>query len=285
MTPHRMDFTDSFILRTYLRYHRSTHSSQLHASKSIHRREGAFSPSASVSSESATPTETEVSPAPYHITPAIQEAPDVSIKEEVIDKSTSGDNDVPDVTVIAPPPRFDSLRAGLDMDRDESDTWVNISRDLTPSPEGRAASELTRSSGSRSRSPPYTADGAPSPPPKSHRNSLIASGLKRFSSLPRTPSSSTKSEKRQSMTSTQHSSRTPSPSPPMRRSRPRPKIKSRNPAAMYCSEVLSNRSARERCEAYAHKINELYMYDCGLGDWVVEARFRSMCMLISARHT
>jgi hypothetical protein len=43
---------------------------------------------------------------------------------------------------------------------------------------------------------------------------------------------------------------------------------------MYCHEVQSQRSAQERCFIYAQKINELYICDCGLSDWVVEATFR-----------
>jgi hypothetical protein len=59
--------------------------------------------------------------------------------------------------------------------------------------------------------------------------------------------------------------------------RPRPKIKSRYPSAMYCSEVFSRKTSGERCAIYAQKINQLYMYDSGLGDWIVETRIRGTC--------
>ncbi|KAL0580797.1 hypothetical protein V5O48_001262 [Marasmius crinis-equi] len=46
-----------------------------------------------------------------------------------------------------------------------------------------------------------------------------------------------------------------------------------SPAALFCSEVYSapkkSSTSAERCAIYARKLNELYMYDCGLGDWIV----------------
>ncbi|KAF8204890.1 hypothetical protein BJ912DRAFT_1073256 [Pholiota molesta] len=113
---------------------------------------------------------------------------------------------------------------------------------------------------------------APSPPPKSFRNSLTTN-LKRFSSLPRTPSLSSKSARRSSE-STRHSSRTPSPSIHMF-SRPAfKKIKATNPAALFCHEVHSQTTTLQRCAIYAAKINELYIHDCGLSEWVDDTKSR-----------
>jgi hypothetical protein len=41
---------------------------------------------------------------------------------------------------------------------------------------------------------------------------------------------------------------------------------------MQFRDVLNKRSAVERATAYANKINELSMYDCGLGDWVTSVK-------------
>jgi hypothetical protein len=85
----------------------------------------------------------------------------------------------------------------------------------------------------------------------------VLSNDKRNSSLPRTPS----------YVSTRWS-RTPSPGfapAPM----PRKKIRHQWPDAMWCRDVPAQRTALERSQSYAHKINELAMYDCGLGDWVL----------------
>lgn len=132
----------------------------------------------------------------------------------------------------------------------------------------------------------------PSPPSKSFRNSLTTN-LKRFSSLPRTPSSSSRSSRssRRFSGGAQPSSRDPSPLEPPQLSLSAPvpfhlpppqpqsrlKIKSHYPSAMYCAEVFSRKTSGERCVIYAQKINELYMYDSGLGDWIIETKIRGKC--------
>ncbi|KAK0482038.1 hypothetical protein EDD18DRAFT_765532 [Armillaria luteobubalina] len=142
----------------------------------------------------------------------------------------------PDV-VIQPPPRNDSLP--------EDREWVSI----TPPPsKKRVSAELSISSGD---SLPPT----PSPPPKSLRNSL-SRGLRRMS-LPRTPS------------------RTPSPPQLPPSPSPRPKIRALYPSAMYCAELSAKLTTLERCALYTAKINELALYDCGLSDWLFEARIRN----------
>lgn len=265
----------------------SLHGSQLYASKPIHRREGAFLPSVSTVSESASPPDTSTDPSspllptPAETSPAEAEVQIHVITEELRSESpTPSIQDIPPVRLISPPPRDQSLRGGLDVDRD--DHWVNISRELTPSPERRKSVDMSTRSASRSRSPPIREHvrSTPSPPPKSFRNSLT--NLKRFSTLPRTPS--TKSSTGRSSTgrpnsgSNHYSSRTPSPTihPPVPAPHPRQKIKEQYPSAMFCHEIFTHKSAVERCALYANKINELYMYDCGLGDWVLENRLRGL---------
>ncbi|KAJ3867093.1 hypothetical protein EV359DRAFT_35222, partial [Lentinula novae-zelandiae] len=62
------------------------------------------------------------------------------------------------------------------------------------------------------------------------------------------------------------------PLQPMRRKR---KIDP-NPDAMFCSEVTARQNAGERCMLYAQKINDLWGYDCGLEEWMENIRNRGM---------
>jgi hypothetical protein len=39
-------------------------------------------------------------------------------------------------------------------------------------------------------------------------------------------------------------------------------------------DVLAKKTAAERAIGYANKINELALYDCGLGDWVTTVKER-----------
>jgi hypothetical protein len=41
----------------------------------------------------------------------------------------------------------------------------------------------------------------------------------------------------------------------------------------------------ERCIGYAQKINELYIYDCGLGDWLIDTQFKGTFALCGAYFT
>ncbi|KAG7097249.1 hypothetical protein E1B28_004617 [Marasmius oreades] len=72
-------------------------------------------------------------------------------------------------------------------------------------------------------------------------------------------------------------SKDPSPNPyASYNTRPHPlthkRIKNSSPDALFCSELYSvpkkSTTSAERCAIYARKLNELYLYDCGLGDWV-----------------
>ncbi|KAI0265127.1 hypothetical protein BC834DRAFT_195885 [Gloeopeniophorella convolvens] len=132
---------------------------------------------------------------------------------------------------------------------------------------GRAAFEDARSTPGLPRhglnaSIPSIKEVAPddSPPQAAPRG--VLTNLKRYSSLPRTPS--VRSATRSTLVS-----RSPSPEPP-----PRPRIRARSPDALRFRDVLMKRTALERALGYAQKINELAQYDCGLGDWVVATKER-----------
>lgn len=129
------------------------------------------------------------------------------------------------------------------------------------------------------RSASVSSSTAPSPPPKSFRNNL-ATNLKRFSSLPRTPS---RASRRSSAQYSHTSSRTPSPSVQVRS--PQRKIIDFNPAAMFCHEVYQQRTPAERCQIYIEKINELYIHDCGLSGWLLEMKHRGMFCMNQERPT
>ena len=45
---------------------------------------------------------------------------------------------------------------------------------------------------------------------------------------------------------------------------------------MFYADVTSKKSALERSLGYAAKINELYIYDCGLSDYVADIHARGM---------
>lgn len=206
-------------------------------------------------------------------------------------------SDLPPPTVVEPP--RPSEECVPEFKRDNS--WVNLAREdipqaVTPtSDEGAAVSgdsgrgpiKIFRSSSSRS--PPKQSqemgDGSPSSSPRQLRSTLGAN-LKRFSSLPRTPSR--RSEKRLSTSSrSSHTSSVstvstvPPPVPevpvvPPTALTPPPiqKIITPWPAAMFYSEVLAKKTALERSLGYAAKINELYIHDCGLGEFLMDTRSR-----------
>jgi len=141
---------------------------------------------------------------------------------------------------------------------------------------------------STSRSPPKVSkeiSDDPSPSPSSPRQlRTLGANLKRFSSLPRTPSR--KPEKRLSTSSRSSnnssvsaSSTVPPPVPEVpavpRTPPPVQKIIAPWPSAMFYSEVLAKKTALERSLGYAAKINELYIYDCGLGEFLMDTRSRA----------
>ncbi|KAG6903337.1 hypothetical protein C0995_013090 [Termitomyces sp. Mi166 len=244
----------------------STNPSDLRQVKSVHRREGAFSPSLSTST-----TTTSVSDTPTSQTSMTSEDDrrygDAKVLNDTksLKDQTSGDDTVPPITVIK------SMQI---IDEQDAKEAQDVSTDMlsSPTPRQRASDDL---SARRPQSPLYQGrpGETPSPPPKSFRNSLTTNLKRLSSSLPRTPSLSSKSRR---SSGTYYSSRTPSPSmqsmplPP-----PRPKIVSASPPAMFCAEISTKKTSLERCSLYAQKINELYMYDSGLADWTIEAKQRA----------
>ena len=176
-----------------------------------------------------------------------------------------------------------------DSDRDHSvprwrlhreSSWVSLrhERHRASSPNGKPQSP-DRQSVSTSPSPlppPKTNTGwgvaldeiRTTPPSSGSSNPLKATlnNLKRFSTLPRTPS---QLSLRSKSASVDHSSRTPSPSftstpkiPAQRR------VVNAWPDAMTYNDVLALRTTRERSSAYARKIKEFAMYESGLRDWI-----------------
>ena len=185
--------------------------------------------------------------------------------------------DVPPVIVVEAPPPLSNTKSPEKPDHSKFDEWLKENPQLTQpfgEDSGRRTASLEnrrRDSPERSLSPTSLENNgdAPSPPPKSFKNSLT-NNLKRFSTLPGTPSRSLRSGR----VSSEHSSRSPSPSfhhpsAPLPASQ---KIKSTNPAALFCHEVYSQNTTMQRCVIYAAKINELYIHDCGLSEWVIETK-------------
>ncbi|KAG6833811.1 hypothetical protein H0H87_011745 [Tephrocybe sp. NHM501043] len=249
-----------------VRHFKDYHASNIRHVKSVHRREGAFSPSPSTSttSTSTLDTSSQMAPPSDVVPPLARQHGDVNSSDDTksLNDHTSRDDDIPPITVIQPMQL---------IQEDQEDT--DVSTDVISSPEQRRTSDGL-SARSRSRSPPNLdhSDNTPSPPPKSFRNSLTSNIKRLSSSLPRTPSLSSKSRR---SSGTYYSSRTPSPSmhtiplPPTR-----PKIISAYPPAMFYADITARKTSHERCSLYAQKINELYMYDTGLSDWTIETKLR-----------
>lgn len=105
----------------------------------------------------------------------------------------------------------------------------------------------------------------------------VLTNWKRFSALPRPPSMGSLAR---SGSSSRHSARSvrlsPAPSPSALPPIPvaPPKIRSHWPKAMQFDDITARRTALDRAMGYAQKINELAMYECGLGEWVVTTKTR-----------
>ncbi|KAJ7507474.1 hypothetical protein B0H11DRAFT_2218320 [Mycena galericulata] len=249
----------------------SSGSSEDSNDETLHRREGAFSPS----TISTTPS---TSPSDYSPTTANPVRTIDGLVPSIVDGKSSGSGGSSSSAVVSPviipaSPHMESLP-------EAGEEWTYVSRDLTASPSSDGHASQDRVSW-ESYSPRHSHEGTgstPSPPPKSLRTSFTAN-LRRFSSLPRTPSPSSKSLARSS-SSLSHG-RTPSPpvapvalpslQPQMPRRR---KIISQHPSALICADIVGRKNAQERCALYAQKINELYVHDCGLSEWVVAAQIR-----------
>ncbi|KXN87932.1 hypothetical protein AN958_07942 [Leucoagaricus sp. SymC.cos] len=268
---------------------------------SVHRREGAFPPSSSDSVNSERERRRGV-------TTGKLEADDATPISEIPD----AEGTVPKVTIISEPPPppspileepsveheedTESLRPqhrrehandqiSVMSDNDDlNENWVAISRVSSPSSHhDRSTSLDLHHNGSDRESSRTPSEVAPSPPPKSFRNSLTT-GLKRFSSrsLPRTPSISSGGSRRSSVMSKRFSTGSTihghGRAHPQMKSARRRKMVVQWPSAMFCNEIHAvgkkKLSSSERCSIYARKINELYMYDCGLTEWVMETKYR-----------
>ncbi|CAA7260230.1 unnamed protein product [Cyclocybe aegerita] len=247
--------------------------------RSIHRREGAMLSAsvdtASIGSGSSAPRASSPMPSTSRSSEDSTPSKDhVSVEQQ----SSTSDDASPSVTVVEPPPRSQN-DSPEKFDHSKFDQWLADNPQLTQPLEGKRSlsfEEPARGSLERPLSPlSYESTSeAPSPPPKSLRNSLT-SNFKRFSALPKASSISSRSA-RCSSGGTRYSSRTPSPvrhKSPQRT--PFQKIKSTDPAALFCHEVNTQTTTLQRCAIYASKINELYLYDCGLTEWLAETKYRT----------
>ena len=226
-------------------------------SKSVHRREGAFPPSSSTTSPNDSPQidTSEDRTAPVNTLPIVEP-----------------ESDVEDQT----------RRPAMELRRESS--WVSLhEKNGVSSPNGKAQL-LPETTDTISRSPLTRSPSLPPlPPPKtskgpgvddcrsssSSNNPFRATfnSLKRFSALPRTPSSlSIRSSAREG--STPRTSRTPSPLPTPKIP-PRPKVINLNPQALVFRDIAVLKSPVERAEAYTLKIRELSSCDTGLSNWLV----------------
>ncbi|KAI0079697.1 hypothetical protein K474DRAFT_554772 [Panus rudis PR-1116 ss-1] len=246
--------------------------------RSIHRREGAFPPSSS-----------NTSPSMELTTPTPLTETDQNRGEEGVDLDASLPSGGTIRLCTEPVDDRESVshKSFQMVEKHElrrEPSWVSLRNEpgrVASPDEGSDYSHEVRRSCSPS---PSSVLSSPLPPPKDEQESPAASGsvnvikstlshfnLKRFSSLPRTPSTSSKDTKPQH----QYDSRTPSPSlASIKPKPPRPKIKDRRPAALKCDDVFSKKTAAERCRLYAEKIDQLAETDCGLGDWVLATKLK-----------
>jgi hypothetical protein len=219
-----------------------------------HTREGAFPPSTLL----VTPPERQQS-IPDR---SIRLVPEPPLKEQLPDLPEDILDSAPPISVQAPDDEFDKNAArSSELRRERS--WVSNSNDSShvSSESGRHAFEedtgpdLPKMNGSHLTIKERVPEDASSTP--AQKGTLTS--LKRFSSLPRTPS--TRSPRISTF------ARSPSPEP-------RPRIRARSPDAMQFRDVLAKKTTAERAIGYANKINELALYDCGLGDWVATMKER-----------
>ncbi|EGO01694.1 hypothetical protein SERLA73DRAFT_177128 [Serpula lacrymans var. lacrymans S7.3] len=237
-----------------------------------HTREGAFPPSRQVTDTTAASSTSETErPLPRH--DSIDDLVAV-VGNAIDDMGIMNSSDVPPPTVIEPPRHSENSNGRLGLDIRRTSISPEIARGTPTSDEStdRTSPDLDRalpltpaSSHSPTRSDKESENGS-----RNLRNSFV--NLKRFSALPRTPSLMSLNR----LSNGSRSSKTPSPlifpaalhhPPPVQR------IKSSWPAAMHFADVVVKRSALERSAGYAHKINELYVHDCGLRDWLTETKY------------
>ena len=219
-----------------------------------HTREGAFPPSTIL----VTPAERN------HSLPekAIEIVPEPPSKDQLPSLPT----DILDsASAISAEPVKDELSPNTarcpELRRESS--WVSNSNESghASSESGRRAFEDVRSGTPQELNGPYPRkkeSGLEDSSSETKRKGGLLTNLKRYSSLPRPPSRSPRLS---------IFTRSSSPKSP-------PRIRAKSPDAMRFREILSKRTGVERAIGYAHKINELAMYDCGLGDWVASMKER-----------
>lgn len=243
-------------------------------SLSIHRREGAFPPSG--------PNTSLSTPEDFPVVNSNDEGSAVRGTFHIrgsLDRITSHESRGREDTES-------DRRPGVELKREVS--WISLRRHASSSPDRKAASlrESLRSSPSAKAMPlpppkaslspgleeaRMSTNGSPSNPFKS-----TLSNLKRFSNLPRTPSSLSMRSSSQ-LHATPSSSRTPSPAYP---ATPRPghqKVINPWPDAMTFRDVSVMKNPAERAVAYAQKIQELTMCDTGLSEWIRLTQSRGQC--------
>ncbi|KAF8901659.1 hypothetical protein CPB84DRAFT_1777139 [Gymnopilus junonius] len=267
--------TPDFILRDDKKEEKDS-GLQMSNATSVHRREGATLSSSFPSVESSSFVE------PLLLNSSVAAPPEFTNDKESSLSETSNEDplDIPTVTVVEPIPRSDFKQSDSSdqsnkIDHSKFDQWLKENPQFVqPFGDVRQGVSLDEQRYDPPERPLSSlsaghTDEAPSPPPKSLRNS-VANNMKRFSSLPKTPSLS--SSKRSSGST--YYSRTPPPSPRHVPHTSFKKIISSNPAALFCHEVHSQNTTLQRCTIYANKINELYIHDCGLSKWVVDTKTR-----------
>ncbi|KAL1681355.1 hypothetical protein EV122DRAFT_261161 [Schizophyllum commune] len=262
--------------------------SHLVSRPSVHWREGAFPPSVNTSSTSSSeysgtspPLEDDptISRSISHISHQASE----TLTERNIGPSIARDPSPARGSSLAHEPRSESpteIRVEspegksqwLDMDSEYEDRGSRLTR-YTSSATGHSSSRASHSP-TRTESNLDHSEGLPSPPPKSFRNSF-AVNVKRFSSLPRTPMSPTSDRRIRHGLSLDRGPSPPISIPLPHAPRPHKRKKDPYPSALFCAEVHSERNTVERCSIYIEKINELYNYDSGLGDWIAAVKFKS----------
>lgn len=225
-----------------------------------HKREAAFSPSVFLQHDqprsSSTPSGSPV-----------KESPDPIKTENNVDVDVFSANDDPDRTIR--PASSDSDGSDDESVRPSSfqlhrkGSWVNTPPGLDVIPTSPPLPPIT----------PSMVGSTPSPPPKSSRHlpsTMIAA--RRDGTLPRTPSNTISIMSALTDLYPPSSPESP-PTSPMKRLQHR-RTKSLNPHAMMLGDAPNKKTALERCAAYANKINELYLYDCGLDEWISDVKLR-----------
>lgn len=264
----------------------SSFGSNLVSRRSVHWREGAFPPSINTTSTSSSEYSATTSPK------------DVTISRNTSHLSHQASETLTDQN-IGPSIARDASPAVTPLHRTESSTeirvegpegnteWIDVDNeyrdegghDMMTRKSSLGHSSRGSHSPARTESNLDPSEGLPSPPPKSFRTSF-ATNMKRFSSLPRTPTSPPAPDPRRLRHHPGGLSVERPPSPPISIPLPRPPRSHRRkkdpyPAALFCAEVHAERNTVERCLIYIEKINELYNYDCGLSDWVAQTKFKS----------